>query len=78
MITSQQISRYYEEYGEQEVTFTRQVSQILRLLPKFVYLKCQADTLPCIIYSSSLREAKVHRQPARSSRCACCSRPAVR
>jgi hypothetical protein len=59
VITSQQLSRYYEAYGETEVTFTRQVSQILRLLPRHVYLKCQADTLPCIIYSSSLREAKV-------------------
>ena len=59
MITSQQISRYYEEYGEREVTFTRQVSQILRLLPKQVFLKHQADTLPCLLYSSSLRGAKV-------------------
>jgi len=59
VITSQQISRYYDEYGEQEVTFTRQVSQILHLLPKQVFLKCQADTLPCLIYSSSLLGAKV-------------------
>jgi hypothetical protein len=59
VITNQQLSRYYEEYGDQEVTFTRQVSQILRLLPKYVYLKCQADTLPCILYSSSMRGAKV-------------------
>jgi len=59
MITAQQLSRYYKEYGEQEVTFTREVSQILRLLPKQVFLKRQADSLPCLIYSSSLREAKV-------------------
>jgi hypothetical protein len=59
VITSQQISRYYEEYGEREVTFTRQVSQLLRLLPKQVFLKHQADTLPCLLYSSSLRGAKV-------------------
>jgi len=59
VITSQQVSRYYEEYGEREVTFTRQVSQILRLLPKQVFLKHQADTLPCLLYSSSLRGAKV-------------------
>jgi hypothetical protein len=59
VITSQQISRFYEEYGEQEVTFTRQVNEILGLLPKFVHLKCHADVLPCILYSSSLRAAKV-------------------
>jgi hypothetical protein len=59
VIINQQLSRYYEEFGDQEVTFTRQVNQILRLLPKFVYLKCQADILPCILYSSSMRGAKV-------------------
>ena len=59
MITSQQLNRYYTQFADIEVTFTRQVAQTLRILPKFVFLKCQADTLPCIIYSTSLREAKV-------------------
>jgi hypothetical protein len=59
VITSQQLARYLEQYGDKEVTFTRQVVQTLRLLPRHVYLKCQADVLPCILYSSSLREAKV-------------------
>ncbi len=59
MITNQQLTRYFEEYGDQEVTFTRPVNQILGLLPKYVRLKCQADTLPCLIYSSSMRGAKV-------------------
>ncbi len=59
MITSQQLRRYYEDFGEQEVTFTREVGRILRLQPKQIFLKCQADTLPCLIYSSSLRGAKV-------------------
>jgi hypothetical protein len=59
VITSQQLTRYFEEYSDQEVTFTRQVNEILRLLPRHVFLKCQADTLPCILYSSSLRAAKV-------------------
>jgi hypothetical protein len=59
VITNQQLNRYFEEYGDQELTFTRQVNQILGLMPKYVYLKCQADTLPCILYSSSMRGAKV-------------------
>jgi hypothetical protein len=59
VITNQQLARYFEEYGEQEITFTRQVNQIIGLLPKYVYLKCQADALPCILYSSSMRGAKV-------------------
>jgi hypothetical protein len=59
VITSQQVSRYYDEYGEREVAFTRQVSQILRLQPTQVFLKFQAEALPCLLYSSSLRAAKV-------------------
>lgn len=59
MVTSQQLKKFFEQFADIEVTFTRQVSQTLGLLPKFVFLKCQADTLPCIVYSSSLREAKV-------------------
>ncbi len=59
MITNQQLARYFEEYGDQEITFNRQVNQIIGLLPKHVYLKCQADTLPCILYSSSMLGAKV-------------------
>ncbi len=59
MVTNQQLARYFEEYGEQEITFTRQVNQIVGLLPRYVHLKCQADTLPCILYSSSMRGAKV-------------------
>jgi len=59
MITSQQLIRYYEQFGAMEVTFTKQVTQAFRLLAKFVFLKCGADTLPCLIYSTSMREAKV-------------------
>jgi hypothetical protein len=75
VITSQQLRRYYEDFGDQEVTFTREVGRILRLQPKQVFLKCQTDTLPCLIYASSMRGAKVvanlrpeaHRQLEESS-----------
>lgn len=59
MITSQLLNRYYEQYGAVEITFTKRVTEVLRLLPKHVYLKVQADVLQCIIYSTSMREAKV-------------------
>jgi hypothetical protein len=59
LITSQQLLRYYDQYRDLEVGFTRQVVRVLGLLPKEVHLKCQGDVFPCVIYSSSLREAKV-------------------
>jgi hypothetical protein len=59
LITSQQLLRYYEQYKDLEVSFTRQVVQVLGLLPREVHLKCKGDIFPCVVYSSSLREAKV-------------------
>jgi hypothetical protein len=59
MVTSQQLNKYLEQYSTAEITFTKRVTEVLRLLPKHVYLKCQADILQCIIYSTSMREAKV-------------------
>jgi len=59
MITSQQLNRYFEQFGTVEITFTQRVTEVLRLLPKHVYLKVQADIVQCVIYSTSMREAKV-------------------
>lgn len=59
MVTSQQLNKFYDQYNEVEVTFTKQVNQVLKLQPKHVFIKCLAETFPCIIYSTSMREAKV-------------------
>lgn len=59
MVTSQKLNEYYERFGNVEVTFTKRVSEVLGLLPKHVYLKCQADILQCAVYSASMREARV-------------------
>ena len=59
MVTSQKLNEYLEQFGSIEVTFTKQVAEVLGLLPKYVYLKVQADILQCAIYSTSMREAKV-------------------
>ena len=59
VLTSQQINRYYEEFKDIDVTFTKEVTQTLKLLPKHVYLKCQGSQWPGIIYSTSMAGAKV-------------------
>lgn len=59
VITSQQLLRYYERYKNVEVSFTRQVLEVLGLNPRDVHLKCQGEVFPCVIYSSSLQAAKV-------------------
>ena len=57
--TSQQISRYFDQFANIEVTFTKEVTQAILLYPKQVYLRCLGYQWPCIIYSSSLVGARI-------------------
>ncbi len=57
--TSQQISRYYDTFSEQDVTFTKDVIHAINLNPKDVFLKCAGSQWPCVIYSSSMQGSKV-------------------
>ena len=57
--TSQQITRYYQQYGEVDVTFTRDVIKATLLYPKQVYLKCHGYQWPIVVYSASMTGAKV-------------------
>ncbi len=59
VLTSQQINRYYEGFKDVDVTFTKEVTQNLNLLPKHVYLKCQGTQWSGIIYSTSMVGAKI-------------------
>lgn len=59
VLTSQQINRYYESFKEIDVTFTKEVTQTLNLLPKHIYMKCLGTQWPGIIYSSSMVGAKI-------------------
>jgi hypothetical protein len=57
--TSQQISRYYEQFQTTEVTFTKEIIRALLLNTKQVFLKSLGYQWPCIIYSSSMTGAKI-------------------
>ncbi len=57
--TSQQISRYYEQFQTTDVTFTREIIRALLLNTKQVFLKALGYQWPCIIYSSSMTGAKI-------------------
>jgi PilZN3 domain/PilZ domain len=59
LLTSQQINRFYEEFKEIDVTFTKDVTQNINLLPKHVFLKCLGIQWPGIIYSTSMVGAKI-------------------
>lgn len=57
--TSQQISHYYDQFQNADVTFTKEVIRALLLNTKQVFIKALGYQWPCIIYSSSMRSAKV-------------------
>ena len=59
IVTSQQLKEYYEKYGQIDVTFTKDINDSLRLERKQIYLKIKGGQRQCIIYSSSLVEAKI-------------------
>ena len=57
--TSQQIARYYQQYSDVDVTFTKDVIKATLLNPKQVYLKCTGYQWPIVVYSASMTGAKV-------------------
>ncbi len=58
-VTTQQLSRYFEQFAATDVTFTRQVLAATGLVTKNVYLKVQDRQWPCIVFSSSMQAARV-------------------
>ena len=57
--TSQQITRYFQQFSNAEVTFTREVVRAIRLNSKHVYVKCLGSQWPCIVYAASMTTAKI-------------------
>lgn len=59
VLTSQQIGRYYEEYCDTEIAFTKDIMHTLALDPRQIYIKCTGNQWPCIINSTSFAKAKI-------------------
>ena len=59
IVTSQQLTRYYELYRDTEVTFSKEVIKTLHMDPRQVYVKCTDSQWPCIINSTSFLGAKI-------------------
>lgn len=59
LMTSHQITRYYDIYRDTEVTFSKEFIRALNLDPRQVYIKCAGSQWPCIINSTSLQSARI-------------------
>jgi hypothetical protein len=59
VLLSQKISVYYDRFKDIEVTYTKDIIQVIGLLTQQVHLKCGNDFWPCVVYASSFEGAKV-------------------
>ena len=59
VVTSQQLTTYYDLYRSIEVTLTKEVSQLLGFLQEQVALKLLGTQWHCLLYSTSLDSAKI-------------------
>ncbi len=59
VITGQQISNYYQQFGDVEVAFNKEVIRVTGLQTRNNLVKCKGAYWPCFVYSSSMRQAKI-------------------
>ncbi len=59
IVTSQQISQYYEEYRNTEITFTKDIIRTLAMDPRQIYVKCNGGQWPCIVNSTSFTQVRI-------------------
>ncbi|MGL1894094.1 MAG: PilZ domain-containing protein [Spirochaetaceae bacterium] len=59
LLTKQDIDDFYDKYRSDEVIITKKISQLFGFQPKHIYFKFKDIQRPCIVYSSSMTQAKV-------------------
>jgi hypothetical protein len=59
VMTSQKITEFYERYKAIDVTFSKEIIEVTKLITAQVYLKCGGDFWPCVVYSTSFQGIKV-------------------
>jgi hypothetical protein len=59
LITSQQLTRYYQNFAEANLTFTKDVIRAAGLMPQHTQIKCLGDHWPCVLYSGSMARARI-------------------
>ncbi|NLL99957.1 MAG: PilZ domain-containing protein [Treponema sp.] len=59
ILTSQQISKYYDLYRDVEIIFSKEVIKTLKINPRQIYIKSEGAQWPCIINSTSFLQSKI-------------------
>ncbi len=58
-VASQVINRYYEDYKNTEIIFSKKIMQTLKMDPRQIIIKCSGLQYSCIVNSSSFSQAKI-------------------
>lgn len=58
-LPAQKLRAFYEQYKDREIAFNRSILNITGLETRKVFIKIRGDQWPCIVYSCSMRSAKV-------------------
>ncbi|MBQ7159897.1 MAG: cell envelope integrity protein TolA [Treponema sp.] len=59
VITSQQLTRYYDQFCDREIAFSKDIIRVLNIDPRQIYIKCNGTQWPCIINSTSFKLARI-------------------
>ena len=59
LVTGLQIVNYYNQFGDVEVSFNKDVIRATGLQTRNNLIKCKGAYWPCFVYSSSMRNAKI-------------------
>ena len=59
LTTSQQLTRYYDQFRDTEITFSKDIINLIHLDPREVYVKSNGSQWPCIINSASFQMARI-------------------
>jgi hypothetical protein len=58
-LSSQKLNQYYDLYAGKELAFSKSILQATGLETKKVFLKIKSEHIPCVIYSCSMKAAKI-------------------
>ncbi|WP_407398213.1 PilZN3 domain-containing protein [Treponema sp.] len=59
VVTAQVLNRYYDEYKDTEITFSKEIMRTLKMDPRQIYIKSGGLQWPCIINSTTFNIAKI-------------------
>lgn len=59
VVTAQVLNRYYDDYKDTEITFSKEIMRTLKMDPRQIYIKSGGLQWPCIINSTTFNIAKV-------------------